>query len=100
MCIRASVETLLCGDATALRIVGQIGSGKLFAVELAAKAAGFHATVLDRPQGGINYRRLGDRVLGGDGLTRAVTIVCGADSKNYAARSEELAEGCGAHTHR
>ena len=45
------IEEFLLGERQALGLVGQTGSGKLFTAELAAKAAGFQATVLDRTQG-------------------------------------------------
>ena len=81
MNIQGRIEAFLRGSTAALAVVGQTGSGKTHAVEVAAKAAGFQATVLDRTQGSISYNRLGVCALGQDGLTRTVTIVCGADSE-------------------
>ena len=75
------IEAFLGGSAAVLGIVGQVGSGKLYAVELAAKATGFQTTILDRSQGTIHYSRLGTSMLGGEGLSKAITIVCGADSE-------------------
>ena len=72
-------EFLLRGKGQVLCLVGPPGSGKLYGAELAAKAAGIQATVLDRTQGNVNYNRLGACALGQDGLTRVVTIVIGAD---------------------
>ena len=76
---QARIEAFLGGSAAVLGLVGQTGSGKLRAVELAAKAAGFQATVLDRTQGSINYNRMGACTLGQDGLVRTVYVVCGTD---------------------
>ena len=81
MLAQKRVEAFLRGETQTLGLVGQTGSGKLFAVELAAKAAGFQTTILDRTQGIINYSRLGACALGQDRLMRTVTIVCGADSE-------------------
>ena len=81
MLAQKRVEAFLRGETQTLGLVGQTGSGKLFAAELAAKAAGFQTTILDRTQGSINYNRLGACALGQSGLMRTVTIVCGADSE-------------------
>ena len=87
MLAQKRVEAFLRGDTQTLGLVGQTGSGKLFAAELAAKAAGFQTTILDRTQGSINYNRLGACALGQSGLMRTVTIVCGADSETTPPKS-------------
>ena len=61
--------------------------------ELAAKAAGYQTTILDRTQGIINYSRLGACALGQDGLTRTVTIVCTADSETAPPNPKSLPKG-------
>ena len=87
------IEAFLRGSAAVLGVVGQTGSGKLRAAELAAKATGFHATVLDRTQGIVNYTRLGACALGQDGLVRTVYIVCGADCETAPPDPKSLPSG-------
>ena len=93
MLAQKRVEAFLRGDTQTLGLVGQTGSGKLFAAELAAKAAGFQTTILDRTQGSINYNRLGACALGQSGLMRTVTIVCGADSETSPPDPKSLPRG-------
>ena len=93
MNIQARIEAFLRGSASVMGLVGQTGSGKLHAAERAAKAAGFQTTVLDRTQGNINYSWLGACALGQDGLTRTVTIVCGADSETAPPNPKSLPLG-------
>ena len=93
MNIQARIEAFLRGSASVMGFVGQTGSGKLHAAERAAKATGFQATVLDRTQGSINYNRMGACALGEDGLTRTVTIVCGADSETAPPNPKSLPKG-------
>ena len=87
------VEEFLRGERQLLGLVGQTGSGKLHATELAAKEVGFLTTVLDRTQGNINYNRLGACALGQDGLTRTVTVVCGADYETTPPDPKSLPKG-------
>ena len=93
MNIQARIEAFLRGSASVMGLVGQTGSGKLRAAERAAIAAGFQTTVLDRTQGNINYSRLGACALCQDGLTRTVTIVCGADSETAPPNPKSLPKG-------
>ena len=87
------VEEFLRGKGQVMFLAGPAGSGKLYGAELAAKAAGFQATVLDRTQGSINYSLLGACALGEDGLTRTVTIVCGADYETTPPDPKRLPKG-------
>ena len=87
------VEEFLRGKGQVMFLAGPAGSGKLYGAELAAKAAGFQATVLDRTQGSINYSLLGACALGEDGLTRTVTIVCGADYETTPPDPKTLPKG-------
>ena len=75
------IETFLRGRGVALGIVGEPGSGKMHAAQLAAKAAGFHLSILDRTQGPIHYNRLGAQTLGDNGLAKTVFVICGADAE-------------------
>ena len=93
MLAQKRVEDLLRGKGRVLGLVGQTGSGKLYAAELAAKAAGFQATVLDRNQGSVIYSRLGACALVQGGLIRTVTIVCGADSETTPPDPKSLPKG-------
>ena len=87
------VEEFLRGKGHFMFLAAPAGSGKLYGAELAAKAAGFQATVLDRTQGSISYSRLGACALGQDGLTRTVTVVCGADCETTPPDPESMPTG-------
>ena len=81
MSAQRSIEAFLRGSGAALGVVGQPGSGKLYATELAARATGFQVTILDRSQGPVQYNRLGASTLGENGLAKSVFAVCGADAE-------------------
>ena len=88
------VEEFLLGKGEVLLLVGPAGSGKMHAANSAAKAAGFQATILDRTQvDNINYNLFSARALGEDGLTRTVTIVCGADRETTPPNPKSMPRG-------
>ena len=78
---KARIESFLRGRGVALGVVGEPGSGKIHAAQLAAKAAAFETTILDRTQGPIHYNRLGAQTLGERGLTKTAFVICGADAE-------------------
>ncbi len=90
---KARIETFLRGRGVALGVVGEPGSGKMHAAQLAAKAAGFHLTILDRTQGPIHYNRLGALTLGDHGLAKTVFVICGADAETSWPDPKSLPEG-------
>ena len=82
MLARKRVEDFLRGKGQVLGLVGPPGTGKLFGTRLAAEAVGgFSLTEMDRAQGAVNYSRLGAYVLGADGLTKSLFVVCNADAE-------------------
>ena len=90
---QARIETFLRGRGVALGVVGEPGSGKMHAVQLAAKAAGFHLSILDRTQGPIHYKRLGAQTLGDNGLVKTVFVISGADVETSWPDPKSLPEG-------
>ena len=94
MLAQKRIEQFLKGKEQVLLMVGPAGCGKLHASSSAAKAAGFQATVLDRTQYvSLNYNLFGACALGGDGLTRTVTIVCGADCETTPPNPKTMPRG-------
>ena len=69
--------------AVCLGICGEVGSGKLYAVESVAKGRGWSHQVVDRSQGAIVWNRFGQYTLGGNGLMASLYIVCNAKESNW-----------------
>ena len=82
MLVQKRVEAFLKGGGQVLGLVGPPGAGKLYGTEAGAKAVGgFCLSVMDRAQGAVNYNRLGAYVLGVEGLTKSLFVVCNADAE-------------------
>ena len=94
MLVQKRVESFLRSGGQILGLVGPPGSGKLYGTRLAAEAVGgFSLTQMDRAQENVNYNRLGACALGQDGLTRVVTVVCGADCETTPPDPQSLPKG-------
>ena len=82
MLVQKRVEAFLKGGGQVLGLAGPSGAGKLYGTEAAAKAVGgFCLSVMDRAQGAVNCNRLGEYVLGAEGLVKSLFVICNADAE-------------------
>ena len=82
--VEKAVATFLNNPkATCLAICGQVGGGKLYLVEKLARANGWQYEIIDRSQGSIDWSKLGQQTLGGNGLTPSLYFVCNAKETSW-----------------
>ncbi len=77
------VAAFLDGHAACMGLCGPVGCGKLHLVEKVARAMGWQHQIIDRSQGAINWSRLGQHTLGGNGLIPSLYIVCNAKETSW-----------------